>query len=140
MCCGTPRESPRVAVEYNATEILFQLRCSACDEYLPHLRAVYHNSKYEMLVIISISAWAADSVDALRQFVIDEGIPWWVAWDSSTAFSFQNGTSQSVTEAYKIKYTPTTMLIDQTGRIVFRRVGIIETSLLMTEIDKFLGV
>ncbi|MFQ6043832.1 MAG: peroxiredoxin family protein [Candidatus Poribacteria bacterium] len=115
----------------------FQLQCSACDEYLPHLRAVYHNSKYEHLVIISISAWATDSEEALRQFVIDEEIPWWVAWDSPTTV-FQNGTNQSVTEAYKIKYTPTTILIDQTGRIFFKRVGIIEVLSLMSEIDKLL--
>lgn len=118
----------------------FQLRCSACDEYLPHLRAVYSNSKYENLVMISISAWAADSGEALHQFVIDKEIPWWVARDSSSAISFQNGTRQSVTEAYKIKYTPTTILIDQTGRMVFRRVGIIEVTTLTTEIDQLLSM
>ena len=117
----------------------FQLRCSACTEFLPHLQAVYQHSEYQKLVMISISAWAADSVNALRQFVIDEEIPWWVARDSSSAV-FQNDTSQSVTQAYQIKYTPTTILIDQTGIIIFRRVGKIEATTLISEIDKLLGV
>ena len=117
----------------------FQLRCLACEEYLPHLQAVYQHTEYQKLVMISISAWAADSVETLRQFVMDEGIPWWVARDSSSAV-FQNDTSQSVTDAYKIKYTPTTILIDQTGMIIFRRVGKIEVTTLITEIDKLLSV
>ena len=121
----------------------FSIRCSACTSYLSTLQAIA-NRYGEQVVMISISVrWPGgeqpDNLEALQQYIVKEDITWWVALDTGTAVSQNGSASSSTTEAYGIQATPTTVLINKVGQLVFKHVGATPRATLETKIQQLLG-
>lgn len=121
----------------------FSIRCSACATYLPTLKAIA--TQYgDRIVMASISVrWPSgtqpDTREALQQYILQEDIAWWVVLDTATAVSQNGGTTSSVTAAYGIQATPTTVLVNQGGQIVFQQVGAIPRATLEAQIQQLLS-
>lgn len=121
----------------------FSIRCSACTTYLPTLKAIA--TQYgDRIVMASISVrWPdgtqPDTREALHQYIVEEDIAWWVVLDTATAISQNGGTTSSATEAYEIQATPTTVLVNQGGQIVFKQVGAIPRTTLEAQIQRLLS-
>lgn len=121
----------------------FSIRCSACRSYLPTLKAIA--TWYgDQVVMVSISVRWSDGVqpdtrEALQQYTVEEDIAWWIVLDTAKAVSQNESTTSSATEAYGIQSTPTTVLIDPAGQIVFKQAGAIPLATLEAQIQRLLG-
>ena len=121
----------------------FSTRCSACTTYLPTLKTIATQYS-DRIVMVSISVrWLdgtqPDTREALQQYIVEEDIAWWVVLDTAKAVSQNESATSSATEAYGIQATPTTVLIDQAGQIVFNQVGAISLATLNAQIQQLLG-
>ena len=107
----------------------FSTTCEHCQSYQPTLNEIRNMYSDNTLTMISISAsWAHDSEDSVRIYAEEKGINWYIAPDMG-----------SITDDYDVGPTPTTIIVDKDGTIVFRRSGIISQSVLTNEIDSLLS-
>lgn len=103
----------------------FATWCGPCKEEMPQLRTLSNLYKNDRLVIVSITVDPAhDTESTLRTFVKDHGITWTVARDIA-----------GVTGKYGVNTIPTLVLIDQSGYVKNRRVGITSSGELQTMIE-----
>jgi peroxiredoxin len=102
--------------------------CSPCREEIRYLKKVF--DKYaDRVIIISISVSPDyDTDERLQKFVKEYEITWTIARDTA-----------NVAELYDISAIPTVVIVDREGRIVYRRVGLVDDITLSLEIDKLLG-
>jgi peroxiredoxin len=101
--------------------------CQACiweTGRLVDLYNTYHNRGLEML---SISVEPDNSTSKIRAFRSEYCTTWPYILDDKGLVSL-----------YKVENLPTTYIIDQSGRIVYGHVGIIDTSDLSSEIKQLL--
>ncbi len=87
--------------------------CPPCRREMPSMEAVYKNLKKDGFVVLAVNEWEdQDHVFAfMGQLDVFPSFP--ILFD-------QQG---SVAEAYDIQGLPTTLIIDQQGRVVYRAVG-----------------
>lgn len=121
----------------------FSIRCSACSTYLPILKVIA-TLYSDRIVMVSISVrWSSgtqpDTREALQQYIIKEDIAWWVVLDTTKAITYNDGKTSSVTEAYGIQATPTTVLVNRGGQVVFNQVGTIPRTTLEAQIQQLLS-
>lgn len=106
----------------------FSIDCSSCHSYFPTLQQIRTLYSNEELTMISILVpWAHDTENLLRTYAAENGIRWYIALDTS-----------KVTDNYKVRSTPTTVLVDKNGDIAFKQSGIISIVVLQTKIDSLL--
>ena len=87
----------------------WQLGCPPCIAELPHFQSVYTDGNTVAILTIAIG----NSRETLETFMTENGYSFPVLVDSNA----------SVASAYNIRYTPTTVFIDKTGKVVDTKVG-----------------
>ena len=101
--------------------------CPACIEEMEHLRAIYNKYSSEDVMIVTISIDSRDKNSDLRDFKRDHGDDWIFARDTD-----------DVANKYKVRYTPTTVIIDREGIIRYLDYGELSEQKLSKEIDKLI--
>ncbi len=106
----------------------FSTTCSHCEEYQPTVQQIRTLFKTEELTMISISvSWAHEEGPQVLEYAEEMGIRWYITLDTS-----------SVTDLYDIGSTPTTIIVNKSGNIEFRRSGLVSASTLRSEIEALL--
>lgn len=106
----------------------FSTDCSSCHTYISTLQQIRTLYSKAELTMISISVpRAKDTENLLRTYAAENGITWYIALDTGT-----------VTADYKVRSTPTTVLVDKNGKIAFKQSGVLSSAVLRTEIDLLL--
>ncbi len=89
----------------------WRINCSPCREEMPHLQAVYDESRGEDLVMLNINI--GDSATSIKQFLQGSGLSIPVLLD----------TNITVARVYGIPGTPTAFFIDRDGLIQAKVIG-----------------
>lgn len=106
----------------------FYIRCPPCREEIPELAQVYGKYSRSDVVIISISVDPDyDTIERLQKFREEHQISWTIAGDTA-----------SVSDKYNVQAVPTLVIIDQSGVIYYRNVGLTYASTLSSKIDSLL--
>ena len=105
----------------------FATWCRPCVLEIPHLAQINEKYSSSEVVVISVGS-SGDSVKELRQFKKEHSITWRVARDTVGVF-----------DKYKVEYIPTLVILNQSGAIHYRNVGLTSASILSNEIDALLG-
>jgi thiol-disulfide isomerase/thioredoxin len=106
----------------------FATWCGPCEPELVHLAELYETYSGNEVQIVSISVDPAyDTVERLHQFRVGHAVSWIIVRDTA-----------SVSSQYNIEYIPTLVIVDQSGRIRYRHVGLTPASELSSEIDTLL--
>lgn len=101
-------------------------RCGPCITEMGHLKELFTNYSDRGVMIMSIDVDPSESDETIKQFATKYGGNW----------VFASGPSVGVT--YSVIYIPTLYIIDQQGRITYKKVGVTTYSTLADEIDKLL--
>lgn len=102
--------------------------CGPCRLQIPHLQDV-RNRYGDLVVIISISIDPIhDSEEVLREFLKAYPHANWI-WARDTA---------NLRQVYGITAIPTLIIVDQSGYVKFKHVGLTPSSTLISEIDGLL--
>jgi len=112
--------------DYRGTVVLldfFATWCVPAVEQISDLK-ILHEEFGEDLTIISISP---QNETVLKDFRDDYDVGWTIAKDTAGVF-----------DAYDVQYIPTLVIIDQSGYIRYRHVGLTEESVLRQEIESLL--
>jgi peroxiredoxin len=106
---------------------LMSTTCPACISEMKNLKQIFTRYSHDEVVIVSISVDRSDSNSDLREFKSKYGDNWTFARDTD-----------DVANKYKVKYTPTTVIIDK-GRIIrYYGTGELSTQKLVEEIEKLI--
>lgn len=105
--------------------VFWSVSCVTCAEEIPHLNAVYEKSKHNNFVVIGFDM-PYDRPDWTVKFVKERSIKYPVSLDIDGDIARAFGGVQA---------TPTTVLIDKHGRVVWKRVGRTDFAKLETEIE-----
>jgi thiol-disulfide isomerase/thioredoxin len=94
--------------------------CVPCRESLPHLKEIYSKYHPKGLEIIAV-AWLDLNKETWTEAINQENIGMWY----NTATMFRNGeiNNKDITDNFSVPAIPFTLLIDKTGRIIYRHVG-----------------
>jgi len=102
--------------------------CPACNESVPHTKALDKDYSDDELVIISISVDPAyDTNDRLRSYKNSHGSNWTYARDTD-----------NVAYRYRVEQLPTFVIIDKNGSLVYVATGVVPHEELSEEISKLL--
>lgn len=101
-------------------------RCGPCITEMGHLKELFTNYSDRGVMIMSIDVDPSESDETIKQFAAKYGGNW----------VFASGPSVGVT--YSVIYIPTLYIIDQQGRITYKKVEVTTYSTLADEIDKLL--
>jgi thiol-disulfide isomerase/thioredoxin len=88
--------------------------CGPCIGDMPQLKRFYEGGWVKDGKVVLIGVSVDEDLDALKQFIEKEKLPW---SNVSTKLSKEQNLPDSVAK-YKIDAYPTTILIDQTGKVV----------------------
>jgi peroxiredoxin len=100
--------------------------CKSCLEEIPHLVQLHQQFSSNGLTIIAV-AMAYDPPNRVLNMTQAKSIPYEVALDPS----------DSIAQAFgNVKLTPTTFLIDRTGKIVLHHVGKFDLADMTQRIDR----
>ena len=102
--------------------------CVPCIAALPKLVEVQSKYKGKGLVTLSIAMDRLEDLEKLKSIIIDKKLDW------TNLFVDRNG-SMTILKDYKIQQYPTTLLIDQKGKVVMRSTG----AKALEEIDEYLS-
>ena len=105
--------------------VFWSVSCKICAKEIPHLNALYDKSDKNNFVIIGFDM-PYDRPDWTVKFVKQRPIKYPVSLDLDGAIARAFG---------GIEATPTTVLIDKQGRVVWKRLGRIDFAKLETEIQ-----
>lgn len=106
----------------------FAVWCKACEEEIPHLKALANRYPNNTLVMISIDVDPIlDTEQAVRRLVIDYNLTWIVAPPTLE--------TAGVANKYAISELPTLILVDEQGFIRRRHVGVTHEETLRSEIE-----
>ncbi|MCG8379071.1 MAG: TlpA family protein disulfide reductase [Proteobacteria bacterium] len=102
--------------------------CSTCTQEIPHLVDLYNDMNAEGLEIIGI-AMSYDPPNLVLNFSENRNIPYTIALDidGSAAKAFGN-----------IIATPTNLLIDPDGKVIFKKTGVVDIENLRHQIELLL--
>jgi peroxiredoxin len=101
--------------------------CSACINEMKHLNEIFTRYSPDEVIIVSIDVQRSDSNNDLRSFKTEYGNNWTFARDTD-----------DVANKYKVKYTPTTVIIDKDGIIRYHTTGVVSVTKLSHEIEMLL--
>jgi len=87
--------------------------CGPCKEILPEIKKMANNYQSRNFKVLSIAN--DNNVNIVKKFIQSEGM----LWDHHFV-PFENVGEKSIISEYKIQSYPTTILIDPTGKILFR--------------------
>ncbi len=103
--------------------------CAISKRDIPDLSRTHERLKNERLDIIAV-AMPYDNVEEIQHFQKSQNISYPLAHDKDG----------SITAAFpNVRFTPTTFLIDSSGKIVWRHVGQLRSAVLDSEIDALLS-
>ncbi|MGW8248344.1 MAG: TlpA family protein disulfide reductase [Acidiferrobacterales bacterium] len=105
--------------------VFWSVSCETCVEEIPHLNALYEKHKQNNFVVIGFDM-PYDRPDWTVKFVKERPIKYPVSLDMEGDIARAFGGVQA---------TPTTVLIDKHGRVVWKRLGRTDFSKLETEIQ-----
>lgn len=100
--------------------------CTPCIEALPQVVRI--KQKYNELKILSIALDSEKDLEKLKQIIKEKGLSW------DHLFMDKKGSKRPIKD-YQISAYPTTLLINPTGKIVLRGIGVE----ILQEIDKYLA-
>lgn len=103
--------------------------CVTCVAEMPELTRLHQDLADDGLAMLGV-AMPYDPPDQVRTMVTEKGLPYRIALDRSGA----------VTRAFgDVRLTPTSVLIDPQGRVVWQRVGLLDFEALRREIRDMLA-
>jgi len=120
---GTPF---RLADQRGTVVVLEFMRttCSACISEEPHLRQL--RSKFGSdVVMVMVSVDPSGDTDSVLRNHRDQNLVGWIAI----------GDKAEVTRLYGVEATPTIFIIDKSGYIRYRHVGLTESGVLISEVE-----
>jgi len=94
--------------------------CVPCRESLPHLKEVYSKYHPKGLEIIAI-AWLDLNRETWTEAINQENIDMW--YNATTVFRNGEVKNEEITDNFSVPAIPFTLLIDKTGKIIYRHVG-----------------
>jgi peroxiredoxin len=127
----TGTEGEKISLSENNDKVvmldLMSTTCPACISEMKKLKEIFARYSQDEVLIVSISIDRSDSNSDLRVFKSQYGDNWTFARDTD-----------DVANKYKVKYTPTTVIIDKDGIIRYYATGEQSVAKLSQEIDKYL--
>ena len=105
--------------------VFWSVSCEICAKEVPQLNALYENNKQKNFVVIGFDM-PYDRPDWTVKFIKNQSIKYPVSLDLDGAIARAFGGVQA---------TPTTVLIDKKGRVVWKRLGRSDFAKLQTEIQ-----
>jgi len=103
--------------------------CPGCIKEMPHLVELYHELHKEGLEIIGI-AMPDDRPDYVMEMVKRKNLPYLIAFDLK---------AEAVRSFGNVSLTPTTFLIDDQGKIVKKKIGVINIASWKKRIELILN-
>ncbi len=94
--------------------------CVPCRESLPHLKEIYNKYHPNGLEIIAV-AWLDSNKETWTEAINQENIGMW--YNVTTIFRNGEERNEEITDNFSVPAIPFTLLIDKTGRIIYRHVG-----------------
>jgi thiol-disulfide isomerase/thioredoxin len=94
--------------------------CVPCRESFPHLREIYSKYHPKGLEIIAV-AWLDFNKQTWTEAIIQEKIE--MLYNATTMFRNGEIYNKDITDNFSVPAIPFTLLIDKTGRIIYRHVG-----------------
>jgi len=111
--------------------------CGHCRKSNPHLRELYAKYKDKGFEIVGIAYEMMPTIERSRQATLnavkEDGLPWPQLLNNEMAQKFD------VVKAYNVGAFPTKVLIDTTGKIIWKGIGLEETQLDKLLADIFGG-
>ena len=98
--------------------------CFPCQKEIPDLQKVYEELGAEQFAVMSISLDGPEYEDKLRPFLDKHGITFPTVYDNMTEEFFE------VAEKYGVVGTPTSFLLDASGRVRFMHLGRLDADIL----------
>ena len=89
--------------------------CGFCMQEMPELIATYRQYQNRGFEVIAVAMYY-DEPDKVREYVAKQGLPFPVVFDKD---------GQLAREFGQVSATPTTLLIDKSGKLISRTIGII---------------
>lgn len=111
-----------VLIQFWATD------CTTCVSEMPDLMELHHALHADGLNLVGV-AMAYDPEDRVRRLVARKGLPYAIALDNGGVIADAFG---------NVRVTPTTVLIDAAGRVVWQRIGLLDFDRLHEEITELL--
>ena len=100
--------------------------CVPCRKEMPDLEAVYRKYRDQGLVVLAINA--SESSEDIAAFVSDMGLTFPILRDSQ----------RKATDAYDVRFLPTTVFLNRDGRVVTREVGTLDQAKMSLQIEPLL--
>lgn len=94
--------------------------CVPCRESLPHLKEIYSKYHPKGLEIIAV-AWLDLNKETWTEAINQENIGMW--YNVTTIFRNGEERNEDITDNFSVPAIPFILLIDKTGRIIYRHVG-----------------
>jgi len=106
--------------------IFWATDCPACIQELPELIALHEQYADKGLVMLGVSL-PHDTPSHIKAMREDRGLPYTLVWDSEGKISsaFNN-----------VRVTPTHYLISPEGKIVMRKIGVLDKESVSAQLDK----
>lgn len=107
----------------------FATWCGPCTTQISHLKDLSDHYSASKVMIVSVDVDNSEGEDLLSIYKEQKGITWDVV---------RNGGGIAREVGYEVESIPTMVIVDQQGRLVFRKVGVTSSSELQTQINKLL--
>lgn len=106
--------------------IFWATDCPACIQELPELIALHEEYAEKGLVMLGVSL-SHDTPSHIKAMREDRGLPYTLVWDSEGKISsaFNN-----------VRVTPTHYLISPEGKIVMRKIGVLDKDSVTAQLEK----
>jgi peroxiredoxin len=106
--------------------IFWATDCPACIQELPELIALHEEYANKGLIMLGVSL-PHDTPSHIKAMREDRGLPYTLIWDSEGEISsaFNN-----------VRVTPTHYLISPEGKIVMRKIGVLDKESVSAQLDK----
>lgn len=98
--------------------------CIPCRKEMPELEGIYRKYLDHGVVILGLNA--ADNSEDITAFVNELGLTFPVLRDSQ----------RKASNAYDVRFLPTSVLLNQNGQVVTRKVGVIDKDAISGQIER----
>jgi thiol-disulfide isomerase/thioredoxin len=140
-CQGSPQNTPTASatvqpVEEFTEETLAQYQgkivllnfwattCVPCRKEMPELEAIYRKYRDHGVVVLGLSA--SDSSEDITAFANELGLTFPILRDSQ----------RKASDAYEVRFLPTSVLLNRNGQVVTRKVGVIDKVAMSGQIER----